>query len=329
MSLLAFVAHATAAPQIQCDSPQYEFGELSSDVPIEHTFVITNNGDEPLTISDVKSSCGCTTTDLKSAVVSPGESVDLQVKAKLVARTGIQSKTVKVHSDDPKTPELVLSIKGQVTAPVMLEPYRLYFGNVKPNDQLVKAVKVLLEEPETTITRVEVLDEKNFPLASDNPNWRVTIERSEDQIGYVLSVHAQAPSMIGRHAVMVAVYTDHPKVPMVRLPVSITVSGALSIAPDEILVFQEPTGESKPQGRYLSIRRTDHDNTSPFHILKITPPNDGVQVEVKSIGSDAYRIKVDNLRVEDVAEDSQLVIETDVPEMKTIEIPVRIYKRKS
>lgn len=316
-----------ASPQIACDVVTFDFGERSSDQPIEHQFILKNKGNQPLMIQQVKTSCGCTATKLESNKIEPGASVPLNVSAKLKARTGIQRKSIRVISNDPQTPELKLAIEGQVTAPVMLDPYRLYLGNSRPGQIIEKTVKILADSNQVQITRLEIMDQNNIPLPMDHANWQVLLDNPKDGQGYVLNVRAVTPKKLGKHDVVIAVHTDHSKMPMVKLPVSVKVSGALSVAPDKLVVVQEAGKKQKSQSRYLSIRRTDRKDRSPFEITKITPPNEFIAVEIKPMGKTAYRIKVSNLAPQELTGESFLKIETNVPDMKTIEIPVQIYQR--
>jgi len=60
-SVLALGMAAAASPKISVDNAAHDFGEVIEGIAVVHTFVLTNDGDEPLTIDDVQVSCGCTT----------------------------------------------------------------------------------------------------------------------------------------------------------------------------------------------------------------------------------------------------------------------------
>ncbi|WP_300590845.1 DUF1573 domain-containing protein, partial [uncultured Duncaniella sp.] len=49
------------APGIQFDSDVFDFGDITVDTILSHSFVLTNDGTAPLVITKVYSSCGCTT----------------------------------------------------------------------------------------------------------------------------------------------------------------------------------------------------------------------------------------------------------------------------
>jgi len=75
------------------------------------TFSFKNTGKEPIIISNVQTSCGCTTAKKPEAPVAPKKSADISVKYD-TKRVGQFTKTITVTSNvsDP----IVLTIKGTV-----------------------------------------------------------------------------------------------------------------------------------------------------------------------------------------------------------------------
>jgi rhodanese-related sulfurtransferase len=109
LSTLAF-----AAPAISVTEPVYDFGSVFEGIAVAHTFMIENTGDEILEISGVRASCGCTTSDLATPTINPGESVALDVLVNTTGFGGTISKSISVYSNDPETPLLSLRVMGQV-----------------------------------------------------------------------------------------------------------------------------------------------------------------------------------------------------------------------
>lgn len=75
------------------------------------TFEFKNTGKTPIIISNVQTSCGCTTADKPSEPVQPGKSSKISVKYD-TKRVGDFTKTITVTTNvgDP----VVLTIKGKV-----------------------------------------------------------------------------------------------------------------------------------------------------------------------------------------------------------------------
>jgi hypothetical protein len=75
------------------------------------TFTFKNNGKEPIIISNVQTSCGCTTAKKPEAPVAPKKSADISVKYD-TKRVGQFTKTITVTSNIGEP--VVLTIKGNV-----------------------------------------------------------------------------------------------------------------------------------------------------------------------------------------------------------------------
>jgi len=106
---------AFAAPQITVDEAVYQFGAVLEGAMVTHTFVLTNAGDETLVITNVSTTCGCTTADLVKKTLTSGESVNLDVRFDSVGYGGQTiTKLITVNSNDPVQPQFVLRIQGTV-----------------------------------------------------------------------------------------------------------------------------------------------------------------------------------------------------------------------
>ncbi len=105
----------------------YEFGSIEQNVPATAEFVLTNEGKQPLIITDVKKTCGCTVPAYNDEPIMPGESSTIKATYN-AKKAGPFTKTVKVYttlSDQP----ILLKLKGNVEkkdeAAVTAEPDKL------------------------------------------------------------------------------------------------------------------------------------------------------------------------------------------------------------
>ncbi len=120
-------AVAFAAPTIYVAMPVYDFGSVTEGIAVTHTFILKNTGDDVLEISGVRASCGCTTAELATDSIEPGESVDLEVLVDTAGFGGTISKSITVYSNDPETPVLNLRVTGQVQE---AEPHHISVSDV-------------------------------------------------------------------------------------------------------------------------------------------------------------------------------------------------------
>lgn len=102
------------APVISFEKTEHDYGTLVQHGDGNSEFKFINEGKEPLILSNVRSSCGCTVPQWPRQPILPGESESIKVKYD-TKRIGIINKTVTVYSN-AKTPTVVLRIKGKVEA---------------------------------------------------------------------------------------------------------------------------------------------------------------------------------------------------------------------
>jgi len=93
----------------------FNFGKLKQDSDGTHEFIFKNTGKDPLIITNVKSSCGCTVPTFPEAPVKKGETAKIHVKYD-THRIGVFTKTITVYSNAKNSP-VKLHIKGEVERP--------------------------------------------------------------------------------------------------------------------------------------------------------------------------------------------------------------------
>jgi rhodanese-related sulfurtransferase len=123
VALGCFGAATVAAPMISVDNSIYSVTVQSGSL-VSHSFVVTNVGDEPLNITNVRTSCGCTTAALAKRDLAPGESVNVEATVNTTGFRGTVTRTVSVTTNDPSSPTAVLQIVvtiAESTAPIIQE----------------------------------------------------------------------------------------------------------------------------------------------------------------------------------------------------------------
>lgn len=108
----------TAAPnpnaaKIDFKEESYSFGEVAEGPQVTHEFKFTNNGKEPLVLSNVRASCGCTTPSWPKEPVLPGKDASILVTYNTQGRPGAFTKSITITSNSD-TPNKVIYIKGEV-----------------------------------------------------------------------------------------------------------------------------------------------------------------------------------------------------------------------
>ncbi len=110
----------TTKPVMAFPSESHDFGEVPEGEKYTHEFTFTNNGKEPLIISNVKASCGCTTPEWPKEPIMPGETSAITAVYNSKGRPGPFNKSITITSNAYK-PTKRLFIKGKVTSPFSME----------------------------------------------------------------------------------------------------------------------------------------------------------------------------------------------------------------
>jgi hypothetical protein len=113
IGLVSFSINAQA--KIEFKSEVIDYGTIEKGANGVRVFEFTNTGDEPLIISKVSSSCGCTIPKKPKDPIMPGETGEIEVKYD-TKRVNPIRKTITVMSN-AETPTVALKIKGLVIDP--------------------------------------------------------------------------------------------------------------------------------------------------------------------------------------------------------------------
>lgn len=101
-------------PEIIFKDTNHDFGNIPYKGNGTYEFVFVNTGNEPLILTNPKSSCGCTVPEWPRQPILPGESNVIKVTYKNTDRPGNFSKYVTVYSNALVNKEVKLHIKGTV-----------------------------------------------------------------------------------------------------------------------------------------------------------------------------------------------------------------------
>jgi rhodanese-related sulfurtransferase len=124
---LAVVACA-AAPQVYVTEIRYNFGLAIEGNDVTHTFLFRNVGDQPLSVLDVITECGCTAADSPTTTIEPGATGELAVTFHTAGYGGSTVlRYIWIQTDDPALPTATFELVGSVMSreAVLLDPSEL------------------------------------------------------------------------------------------------------------------------------------------------------------------------------------------------------------
>ena len=108
---------AQSGAKVEFEESLFEFGEITQGDRVEHVFKYKNTGTEPLILSSVRTTCGCTAPDWSREPLAPGESTTMRVRFNSTGKMGMQNKTITVNSNASNNPERI-----RITANVLPKP---------------------------------------------------------------------------------------------------------------------------------------------------------------------------------------------------------------
>ncbi len=116
-----------AFPRLALDRAHVRAGSVVEGFNIRHTFVLKNQGLAPLEILEAKTDCSC--TDMAyDKVIQPDSNCYFRVVFHTLGQVGDQVKTIRLSTNDPKNPEVVLEIHARVLPAVEITPNRIFLN---------------------------------------------------------------------------------------------------------------------------------------------------------------------------------------------------------
>jgi hypothetical protein len=216
----AAVKPGAERPGLVFDQFLVDLGRVPGVKTVGARFWFTNRGKTPVRILKLEPSCGCLSPRLKKRVYQPGERGEIILPVETPNQSpGPHEYRVKVRYTDPEPNETTLTFR--VTLPekqVMVEPRSLMvysFGK----GEVMKTLAV-----------------------SDYPKLGLKLTAAQCDLGWVLVelgktqtdaegyqrhlVHVTLPGDVpaGRFRAIISITTDHPKYPVIRVPMIVTKS---------------------------------------------------------------------------------------------------------
>ncbi|MDW3193093.1 MAG: DUF1573 domain-containing protein [Cytophagales bacterium] len=103
----SYAQEVESGPMIVFVEDAWEFGDIHQGDKVEHTFEFENAGTEPLILSNVLTTCGCTASDWPREPIAPGELASLKVTFNSAGKIGMQNKIITIVSNATNSRERI------------------------------------------------------------------------------------------------------------------------------------------------------------------------------------------------------------------------------
>ncbi len=313
-SLGIFGSVSQAAPIIMSPDPVFDFGEQDNEGKVVHDFVIKNAGDEPLEISEVKTTCGCTVAKPEVNTLAPGEETKVGVTFNLKGKQGPQTKKITVLTNDPETPQYYLELKGTALALIMMEPGMLNFGKIIDNEPHVLPITLRTTKEGYTFEVKDVTVEGAAPI-------QTVVETVSPGTEYKIVATTNANLMPGNISGTIKITTSETTRPVLEARVFGHVIGALTVQPNFVTIQSSSDPNAERSTQYLQVVAG---RTKSFELLEVIAPIEGMKAELIKRKDNDYHIKLSEMPLDNSLRDKELIIRTNLPDTPEIRIPFKV-----
>ena len=125
--ILFLISFSINAQEFKFEKETIDYGKISKGANGEKVFIFTNIGNQPLIITKIQSSCGCTVPKKPEEPIMPGEKGEIKVSYD-TKRVGGFSKAITIFSNAKKARKMI-KIKGIVNKEVSLQKEKSMLSN--------------------------------------------------------------------------------------------------------------------------------------------------------------------------------------------------------
>ncbi len=298
-------------PKIAFATPEHDFGQIKNGEVIKHAYVFTNNGSATLVISNVQTSCGCTTAGEWTRQVEPGKTGSIPIQFNSGSFSGAVGKSITVTCNDPNQPTVVLQIKGVIWKPIDVTPQYPF-------------LTVTTESPPATMT-VRIVNNEETPLTlsapeSNNSAFIAELKTNEPGKQFELIVTTVPPLPAENVQGQFTFKTSSTNLPILNVGVWARVQPVVVVTPPRIALPTAPL--TNPMTTTVSIRN------SGTNLLILSEPvvnGRNVEVQLKEIEAGRnFTLALNFPAGFEIAQGEQveLSVKSNHPQFPIIKVPV-------
>ena len=302
-------------PRLVFTADGHDFGPMEKNERAKHIAVFYNAGRAPLTITKVKTHCGCAAALLSATTIEPGGRGTLLVSLDSGTLAGRRVKTVEVVTNSKTVPVAKYPISFTVIADALLDPMVLVVRATRAAGE-VKAhfdVHVMRPDLDLVIKQVKTSD-------PDLTATVVPLPPESKQAGY--RVHLSfGPTFNARDfSERVTVYTNSKRDPRLTLTVIGSVRQTLLVVPERLYYPRLAPGEAVTRSIFVN-----RDDGQPLTVTAVTDSSGLFESEMIRLTAGKWEIKVTiaGEALEHTVRGS-LVIETDAPKEPRVAVPFEV-----
>jgi hypothetical protein len=245
----------------------YDFGPVPRGGVVRHPFVLSNRLTVPITILNLRVSCGCTSGTASVSTIAPGGSAIVEAQMDTRNFVGKKSTTlfVSVMAGNQES-EIGLGVTSMILSDVVLNPGVVDFGLVNRGQAPSQVI---------TIDRIGKPDWRVIKLSSACKAITAKLEETKRQdgaVGYKLTVGLRPDASAGIIRDEIRLVTNDPETPSIPVPIGAQIKGELTATPPSI-ALGHLTASAGGQGKFVVKA------SRPFAISRIDGMGEGFSVK--------------------------------------------------
>lgn len=262
----------TELPKIEVETNHFEMGVIANDKVAYAEMKIYNRGTAPLRITQVKTSCGCTTGSMRNDVIPPGETGYLEIKVDPARIPGyFASKTLTVLSNDPSNGAVAITVATHVEPEAEFEPQTFELGEMPQGVGAKGVIHVRqLQEAEMELISVAPRQESPYLIAKleeiPKEEWKVPGKRE-----YLVHAELTPDAPAGAYNETFYLRTNLKRQPTISLRFKAVIHGIYSFKPTRVSL------RNIARGRTYEAVLSLH-SAKPLEVIGVQNINDNVQV---------------------------------------------------
>lgn len=235
---LAYAVFRTpSSTGIVCDAPVADYGHLPLGSNYSQTFVVENRSPTDCQIKAIVPACACTIVDSLVFPISlkSGQTLNVPVVLQGKRPLGLQTRNLRVITDRPGDPGLVLSLQGEIVSQFKLSPSRIDLETLNTAHEVSARAQI------QTVNKTPF---KILGCAASIPELKVRVDDSQRDGQTVIHIETRNKLPAGTLRGYAVVEAESTVGEYIHLLIDATVEGAAVCEPD-VLFIEDPAREFK------------------------------------------------------------------------------------
>jgi hypothetical protein len=293
------------------ESLSRDFGSVPRGSILVHPFRLTNNTGVPVTIGNVRVSCGCTTAWPLQSQLAPGQSTAIMAQMDTRRFQRDKNVTIYVQFSRPSFEEVRLWVQANSRDDVTVTPDTLAFGQIKKG--LGPAARVTISFMSANAWQITgVSSDSNYVMTSLKQ-----LPGNPMEVNYLLTARLRPDTPVGKWFTDIWLQTTNPATPRVRVPLTVEIQSALSLSPPQVSLGQVLAGTTTE--RKIILR-----GIKPFRIVSVRGVDGQWSVRDSTVSSKTVHVLTVTLKAGSAGESARNIkIITDLPQDGEIELQTK------